>query len=115
MTPKTPCPPPEDAEDADDGRLLITPGDSLVGCSDERAALINIWARRNQMRSEKVRMFYREQGRWMEGKLGEGEDRRVLMGNVEMKRERQRLRQEEAKKRWLRKKEREAEQGAVLG
>lgn len=84
------------------GVIEIGAGDSLTLCSEEKAAAINAYVIRNKHRSEKLLMFHHDKQRWIDNKLQEGENIRLLMNNVEVKRQRQLQRQQEARKRHAR-------------
>lgn len=85
-----------------DGVIVIGVGDSITHCDDAKAAVINSYVMRNKMRSEKLIMFHNDKERWMSEKLQEGEKVRLLRTSADLKRERQKLRQQEARERHAR-------------
>lgn len=85
-----------------EGVIEIGVGDSITHCDDEKAAAINSYAIRNQLRREKLQMFHHDKQRWMDSKLQQGEDLRLFIMSDDVKRERQLARQERARKRHAR-------------
>ena len=98
----------EEAGELLSGVLRIGVGDSIATCDERKAAAINQYVRRNKLRSEKLIMFHHDKQRWMEAKLRQGEDKRLLIHDEELKRQRQLGRQEEARKRHARVRARKA-------
>jgi hypothetical protein len=92
----------EEASELLTGVLRIGVGDSITTCDEQKAAAINQYVRRNKLRSEKLIMFHHDKQRWMDAKLRQGEDKRLLFHNQDLKRQRQLERQEEARKRHAR-------------
>lgn len=84
------------------GMIVIGARDSITLCSEEKAAAINAYVIRNKHRSEKLLMFHNDKQRWIDTKLREGETLRLSMNNIELKRQKQLKRQEEARQRHAR-------------
>jgi hypothetical protein len=96
----------EDIEVADvsgqEGVIEIGVGDSITHCDDAKAAVINSYVMRNKHRSEKLIMFHNDKQRWMDDKLQQGKPLRMLINSEDFKRQRQMLRQQEARARHAR-------------
>lgn len=94
------------AEPADvskqEGLIEIGVGDSITHCDDAKAAVINSYVMRNKLRSEKLIMFHHDKQRWMNNKLQQGEPLRLMIKSKDLKRQRQMLRQQEARERHAR-------------